>query len=79
MYPRAAGLSRIPAGHPEGYFEAFANVYSTFLTTLDKKLSGEEWNEHDLDYPGALEGIQGVRFIEKCVESSGQGAVWIDF
>jgi len=79
MYPRAAGLSRIPAGHPEGYFEAFANIYSTFLTTLDKKLAGKELTADDRDYPGTAEGIQGVRFIEKCVESSQKGAVWIDF
>jgi predicted dehydrogenase len=79
MYPRAANLSRIPAGHPEGYFEAFANVYSTFLTTLDKKISGEELTADDLDYPGVADGIQGVRFIEKCVESSNAGAVWTDF
>jgi predicted dehydrogenase len=79
MYPRAASLSRIPAGHPEGYFEAFANVYSTFLTTLDKKLTGKELTADDRDYPGAAEGIQGVKFIEKCVESSQKGAVWIDF
>lgn len=79
MYPRAAALSRIPAGHPEGYFEAFANIYSTFLATLEKRMNGEELTADDLDYPGAAEGIQGVRFIEKCVESSGKGAVWIDF
>lgn len=79
MYPRAQGISRIPSGHPEGYFEAFANIYSTFITALNKKLAGKRLSQDDLDYPGVQEGIQGVRFIEKCVESSKKGAVWINF
>ncbi|MCJ7488082.1 MAG: Gfo/Idh/MocA family oxidoreductase, partial [Candidatus Aminicenantes bacterium] len=41
MSPRAQGLSRLPSGHPEGYFEGFANIYSTFITALAKKLRGE--------------------------------------
>lgn len=78
MYPRAENISRIPAGHPEGYFEAFANIYSTFISALSKKLSGYPLSEDDLDFPGVEEGLQGIRFIEKCVESSQKGAVWID-
>ncbi|MCK4555959.1 MAG: gfo/Idh/MocA family oxidoreductase, partial [Candidatus Aminicenantes bacterium] len=69
----------IPAGHPEGYFEAFANIYSTFITALNKKLSGESLSKEELDFPGVDEGVQGVKFIEKCVESSKKGTVWIDF
>jgi predicted dehydrogenase len=79
LYPRAQALSRIPSGHPEGYFEAFANIYSTFLTALSKKISGEKPSEDDLDFPGAEEGIRGVKFIEKCVESSQKGTVWVNF
>ena len=79
MYPRAEALSRIPSGHPEGYFECFANLYSTFLSALSKKISGEPPTEDDLDFPGLEEGIRGVRFIEKCVESSNKGAVWVNF
>jgi predicted dehydrogenase len=77
MSPRAQTLSRIPSGHPEGYFEAFANVYSTYITALAKKLKGEPLSKADLDFPGLEEGIRGVRFIEKCVESSAKGAVWV--
>jgi predicted dehydrogenase len=79
MYPRAQALSRIPSGHPEGYFECFANVYCTFLTALSKKISGEKPTKDDLDFPGVEEGIRGVKFIEKCVESSKKGAVWVVF
>jgi len=77
MSARAQGLSRLPSGHPEGYFEAFANVYSTYITALAKKLRGEALSKADLDFPGLDEGIRGVRFIEKCVESSAQGAAWV--
>ena len=79
MYPRAQALSRIPSGHPEGYFECFANIYSTFLTALNKKMAGEPLTKDDLDFPNVQEGIRGVKFIEKCVESSKKGAVWINF
>lgn len=79
MYPRAQALSRIPSGHPEGYFECFANIYSTFLTALNKKMAGEPLTKDDLDFPNVQEGIRGVKFIEKCVESSKKGAVWVNF
>ena len=79
MYPRAQSLSRIPSGHPEGYFEAFANIYSTYITALAKKLSGKPLSKDDLDFPPADAGIQGVRFIERCVESSKKGASWVNF
>jgi predicted dehydrogenase len=78
MSPRAQSLSRLPSGHPEGYFEGFANVYSTFITALAKKLGGEALDADDLDFPGVDEGVRGVRYIEKCVESSAEGSVWLD-
>jgi len=79
MYPHAQGYSRVPAGHPEGYFEAFANIYSTFCDALGKRLAGEPVTSEEMDYPGADEGVRGVKFIEKCVESSKNGAIWINF
>ena len=51
MSSRAQSLSRIPSGHPEGYFEAFANIYSIYLTALNKKMAGEKLDEDDLDFP----------------------------
>jgi predicted dehydrogenase len=79
LYPHAQGYSRIPAGHPEGYFEAFANIYATFCDALGKKLAGEPLTAEEMDFPGVEEGVRGVKFIEKCVESSKNGATWIDF
>ncbi len=78
MTPRAQALSRIPSGHPEGYFEAFANVYSTFIAALAKRLRGQPLDAADLDFPGLDDGIRGVRFIEACVESSTKGAAWVN-
>jgi len=77
FYPHAQKYSRIPSGHPEGYFEAFANLYSTFIPALAKKISGETLSEDDLDFPGVEAGIQGVKYIERCVESSKKGVIWI--
>jgi predicted dehydrogenase len=79
LSPRAQSLSRIPAGHPEGYFEAFANIYSTYLTALNKLKNKQPLTADDTEFPGVDDGIRGVRFIEKCVESSEKGAVWVDF
>ena len=78
MSPRAQGLSRLPSGHPEGYFEGFANIYSTFITALGKKLRGEALTADDLDFPCIDEAVQGVKYIEKCVESSAKGSIWVN-
>jgi len=79
MYPPAEKASRVPSGHPEGYFEAFANIYTNFISALTEKINGAEVSPQDFDYPGVKQGLQGVKFIEKCVESSQKGAVWVDF
>jgi predicted dehydrogenase len=77
MSPRAQSLSRLPSGHPEGYFECFANVYATFITALSKKLRDQPLAGDDLDFPSVDDGVRGVRFIEKCVESSAKGTIWL--
>lgn len=79
LYPGAQSYSRIPAGHPEGYFEALANIYKTFISALVKKASGAPLTELDLDFPTARDGASGVKFIGKCVDSSRKGAVWLDY
>jgi hypothetical protein len=79
LYPAAQKLSRVPAGHPEGYFEAFANIYSAFGAALRKKKTGQRVTPEDLDFPGVQDGARGVRFIERCVESSKKGAAWVRF
>ena len=79
FYPRAQSLSRIPSGHPEGYFEAMANIYKTFAGALLKLKAGQIPSGDDLDFPNAENGFDGVKFIGKCVESSQKGAAWINF
>jgi predicted dehydrogenase len=77
MSPRAQSLSRLPSGHPEGYFEGFANIYGTFITALAKTLRGEPPAPEDLDFPTVDDGLRGVRYIEACVVSSAKGSVWV--
>lgn len=77
IYPEAARFSRIPAGHPEGYFEAFANIYAAFTGALLEQRAGGESAGADLDFPTVWDGLAGVRFINKCVESAKAGGVWV--
>ena len=79
FYPHAQSYSRIPGGHPEGYFEALGNLYKTYMGALTKLKAGQTPSEADLDFPAAEMGIDGVKFINKCVESSGKGAVWVNY
>lgn len=79
LYPEAQKYSRIPSGHPEGYFEAFANIYSAFVDALAKVKAGGKPAYNEIDFPSVQAGLEGVRFIGKCVESSQKGAVWVDF
>lgn len=75
----AARFSRVPAGHQEGLTEAFGNIYKAYLEALAKKLRGEKLTDADFDYPTAEMGLDGVRYIHKCVESSSKGAVWVNY
>lgn len=79
MSDRAEEVSHVPAGHPEGYFEAFANIYTTFANAVARKKAGEKIDESKEDYPTIDDGIEGVRFIHRCVESSKKDAAWVDF
>jgi predicted dehydrogenase len=78
LYPHAQSYSRIPSGHPEGYFEALGNIYKTYINALIKQKAGQPLTEADLDFPNAENGLEGVQFIGKCVESSEKGAVWVE-
>jgi predicted dehydrogenase len=75
----AAYHTRLPAGHPEAYIEAFANVYRNYTDTLRAGILGIEPNEIMLDYPGVYEGARGVYFIHRAVESSNSNAKWTPF
>ena len=69
--------SRIPSGHPEAFFEAFANVYHNFCDTIRCKLMGTEPTEIMLDFPTVQDGARGVHFINKAVESSASTVKWL--
>lgn len=76
LRPQAKRLLRVAAGHPEGYFEAFTNVYSDFAETLIAKLSGTKPDPLCLDYPTLEDGAHGVKFLEACVESADNNGRW---
>ena len=72
----ATANTRTPAGHPEGYLEAFANVYRNFANHIRAVEDGLEVDELVLDYPRIDDGIRGMAFIEAVVESSANNAGW---
>ena len=77
LYPESLAHTRIPAGHPEGYLEAFANIYRNFAVTLRARLEGREPDPLYTDFPTVADGVRGMRFIEKVIESGKMGAKWV--
>ncbi|TDE43302.1 Gfo/Idh/MocA family oxidoreductase [Flavobacterium rhamnosiphilum] len=71
--------SRTPSGHPEGYLEAFANLYKNFALTLLSKSEGKEPTEEMLDFPNADDGVRGMAFIENVIASGKSDQKWFDF
>ncbi len=72
--------TRTPGGHPEGYLEAFANIYRNFSLTLRARMNGEEPQPEWLDFPGVEDGIRGMQFIDKVVEAGyDDEKKWVDF
>ena len=73
----ATANTRLPAGHPEGYLEAFANIYKNFALHLMAKLNGTESDKMHEDYPTVFDGVRGMNFIEKVVASAKSEKKWI--
>lgn len=71
--------TRTPSGHPEGYLEAFANIYRNFVITIDKISSGETPSEELLDFPTSEDGVRGMAFIENVVASGKSDQKWYEF
>ena len=69
---------RTPGGHPEGYLEAFGNIYRNFALTLSARLDGTEPTAEMLDYPQVDEGIRGMAFIDNVVKSSESEQKWTE-
>ena len=74
----AKGAGRTPPAHPEGYLEAFANIYKNFATAIRARLEGRKLAKDDPanDYPKISDGVRGMAFIEAVVKSSKQNAAW---
>lgn len=72
----AQRVTRIPAGHPEGYLEAFANLYREAFRAIAAEIAGEPPPD-DVDLPGIDDGVAGMAFIEAAVASARQGAAWV--
>ncbi|MDP4282872.1 MAG: Gfo/Idh/MocA family oxidoreductase [Bacteroidota bacterium] len=70
---------RTPGGHPEGYLEAFGNIYRNFALTLSSKLEGKTPTKEMLDFPGVDDGVRGMAFIENVVNSGNSSEKWTDF
>jgi predicted dehydrogenase len=73
----AAHNTRTPAGHPEGYLEAFANLYRNFSLCVRARINKEQPKPEWLDFPNADDGVRGMLFIEKVIESGKSDRKWI--
>ncbi|TKC04421.1 Gfo/Idh/MocA family oxidoreductase [Pedobacter frigoris] len=71
--------TRVPGGHPEGYLEAFANIYRNFASTVVAKINGTTPTDAMLDFPRVEDGVRGMAFIDAVVASSASDQKWFDF
>ncbi|MFB9056395.1 Gfo/Idh/MocA family protein [Mariniflexile ostreae] len=74
LHPEALNVSRIPAGHPEGYLEAFATIYKNFAEHLTAINNGNIIEKPD--YPSIEEGVRGMKFIYAAVKSDANNGTW---
>jgi predicted dehydrogenase len=73
----AKEFTRTPSGHPEGYLEAFANIYSSFAKAVIDYKKGKKVNASLYDYPDVEDGVRGMAFIEAAVKSSASKQKWV--
>ena len=73
---KAGACARIPSGHPEGLYVAFANLYQNYVSALIAKRNGEDASQ--FIYPTVDEGIEGVRFVHAVVESAANNSKWVE-
>lgn len=79
LSPESAAHTRIPAGHPEGYLEAFASIYRNFAYCVRARLAGKAPDPLYEDFPTVSDGVRGMRFIERVVASSNSTEKWLSF
>jgi len=76
MSDTAGAHTRTPAGHPEGYLEAFANIYQNFTKVVQAKLDGAVVEDVYKDFPTVEEGVRGMKFIDAVIASGENNAAW---
>lgn len=79
LAPQALIDDRIGAGHPEGLFEAWANLYLRFAIAMAGRAGPDTAGPAGLRYPDIAAGVEGVRWVENCVRSADAGGVWVDY
>ena len=78
LYPQAQAHTRLPAGHPEGYLEAFANIYRNVAYCIQARINNEDVDPVYLDFPTVEDGVRGMEFIDAVVRSGWQDDVkWV--
>jgi predicted dehydrogenase len=73
----AQGATRIPAGHPEGYLEGFANLYRAAYDAMIQRAEGKPFEKVNTIYPNVNDGLEGMFFIQQCVASSKENGAWL--
>ena len=77
MNEAGAGACRLPAGHPEAFFEAFANVYRSAFDAMIDRAMDREYERRDTVFPNVHDGVEGMYFIQQCVASSAENGAWL--
>ena len=77
MNGSGAAACRLPSGHPEAFFEAFANVYRSAYDAMADRALGNSIEKTDTIYPNVHDGVEGMYFIQQCVASSADNGVWL--
>lgn len=77
MKPIAAASCRLPAGHPEAFFEAFANVYRFAFDAMVERAEGKKIEQSNTIYPNVNDGVEGMYFIQQSVASSKENGAWL--
>ena len=72
----ATAAARLPSGHPEGFLEAFANVYTAAYEDMVKRAAGQKVDASGSLYPNVADGVDGMNFIAQCVASSADNGAW---
>jgi predicted dehydrogenase len=85
-YTRASGylsqavseIGRVPTGHPEGYLEAFATIYCGTVEAIRRYIDGNPMKTEEYTFPTVYDGLRGMQFITKAVESCNKGSTWVN-